>query len=348
MRYYYIIAVLFVLMACKKKPEPPSVPAQYESGVVVLNEGLFEQNNASLTFYDGTTSFQQVFMSENGRGLGDTANDFDTYSFGGKEYIIIAVDISSQVEIIDRKTLKTVAQIPFFDGVNAREPRHIVVNGTRAFVCNFDGTIGIIDLITNTLIDLIEVGANPDGLAIVNDKLYVSNSGGLHYPIYDSTLSVIDLSTLLVEETFETRINCTQMIVDDQAEIYLLSNGNYDDIPPALLRIDPLTNTVVETTEMQITSLAYYNNWMYFYNENEEAVFRYNTVSEAVEPTPFMDVSSFETFGGIVIDKINECLFCIDANGYVNSSTVMAYNFSGNFLFEFKAGLVATDLIFNN
>ncbi|NOQ71552.1 MAG: hypothetical protein GQ574_06100 [Crocinitomix sp.] len=348
MKYYYLITVLFVLIACKKKPEPPTVPAQYESGIVVLNEGLFEQNNASLTFYDGTTVYQQVFMSENGRGLGDTANDFDTYSFGGTEYIIIAVDISSQVEIIDRKTLKTVVQIPFFDGINAREPRHINVNGTRAFVCNFDGTIGVIDLISNSVIDLIDVGANPDGLAIVNDKLYVSNSGGLHYPIYDSTLSVINLSTLLVEETIETRINCTQMIVDDQDEIYLLSNGNYDDVSPALLRIDPLTNTVLETTEMEITSLAYYNNWMYFYNESEEAVYRYNTVTEAVEPTAFMDVSSYETFGGIIIDKTNERLFCIDANGYVNSSIIMAYNLSGNFLFEFKAGLVATDLIFNN
>ncbi|MFT5819033.1 MAG: DNA-binding beta-propeller fold protein YncE [Crocinitomix sp.] len=348
MKYYYYIAVLFVLIACNKKPLPPAIPAQYDSGIVVLNEGLFEQNNSSLTFYDGTTSYQQVFKSENGRGLGDTANDFDTYSFGGKQYIIIAVDVSSQVEIIDRKTLKVVAQIPFFDGINAREPRQIKVHGTRALVCNFDGTVGVIDLISNTLVDLIEVGANPDGLAIVNDKLYVSNSGGLNYPIYDSTVSVIDLATLIVEETFETRINCSQMIVDGQDEIYLVSRGNYDDISPALLRIDAATNTVLEISEMEIGSIAYYNNWIYFYNGDEEAVYRYDTQTEMVEPTPFMDVSSYETFGGIIIDETNERLFCLDVNGYVNSSTIIAHNLSGEFLFEFTGGLIASDLIFNN
>jgi DNA-binding beta-propeller fold protein YncE len=347
MKHYYYMAVLLLLMACKK-PEPPTVPAAYESGIVVLNEGLFEQNNASLTFYDGTTSYQQVFQSENGRGLGDTANDFDTYSFGGKEYIIIAVDISSQVEIIERKTLKTVAQIPFFDGANAREPRHIKVYGTRALVCNFDGTVGVIDLITNTLVDLIEVGANPDGMAIVNDKLFVSNSGGLNFPVYDSTLSVIDLATLSVEETIQTRINCTRMIVDNQDEIYLVSNGNYDDIPPALLRIDASTNTLLETIEMPISSIAYHNNLMYFYNNDEAKIYKYNTLTESVDPSPFLDASSFETFGGIIIDKINERIFCIDVNGYVNSSIVRAYNLNGEFLFEFTAALVAGDLIFNS
>ncbi len=348
MKYYYIIAVLLVLMGCKKKPELPAVPEKYETGIIVLNEGLFEQNNASLSFYDGTTAYQQVFKSENGRGLGDTANDFKTYSFGGKEYIIIAVDVSSQVEIIERKTMKSVAQIPFFDGINAREPRQIEVYGTRAYVCNFDGTVGVIDLITKSVVDLIEVGANPDGLAIVNDRLYVSNSGGLHYPVYDSTMSVINLSSLMVEETFETRINCSQMIVDDQDEIYLVSRGNYGDIPPALLRIDPITNTVIETIEMPISSLAYDNNWMYYFNGEEDAIYRYNTLTETNDASPFMDVSSYDTFAGFILDKANERFFCLDANGYVNSSTVTAYNMSGEILFEFQAGLIANDLIFNN
>ncbi len=348
MKYYYIIAVLLVVIACKKKPEPPAVPEKYETGIVVLNEGLFEQNNASLSFYDGETAYNQVFKSENGRGLGDTANDFKTYSFGGKEYIIIAVDVSSQVEIIERKTMKSVAQIPFFDGINAREPRQIEVHGTRAYVCNFDGTVGVIDLITNSVVDLIEVGANPDGLAIVNDRLYVSNSGGLHYPVYDSTMSVINLASLMVEETFETRINCSQMIVDDQGEIYLVSRGNYGDVSPALLRIDPITNTVVETIEMSISSLAYDNNWMYYFNGEEDAIYRYNTLTETNEASPFMDVSSYDTFAGFILDKTNERFFCLDANGYVNSSTVRAYNMSGEILFEFQAGLIANDLIFNN
>lgn len=348
MKGLQFIIVLLLFASCKKKPEAPLVPEKYENGILVLNEGLFEQNNSSMTFYDGSESFQLVFKSENGRGLGDTANDFDTYTLLGKEYIIIAVNVSSQIEIIDRKSLQVVAQIPLFDGINARQPREIEIYGTRAYVCNFDGTVAVIDLISYSIIDLIEVGANPDGMTIVGDYLYVSNSGGLNYPIYDSTMSVINLSSLAVEETFETRINCNQMITDEQGEIYLVSNGNYMDVPRALLRIDASSNTVIETTEMQISSLTPAGNGFYFYNSDDAAIYFYNALTETVDPSPLISLADYETFYGLTYDSTNQRLFCVDGNGYVNSSTVRAYNLSGEVLFEFQAGILATDMIFNN
>ncbi len=345
--------VIFILVlgafSCKKDPPiPPEIPDKYEDGVLVLNEGLFEQNNASISFYDGTESFQLVFESENSRGLGDTANDFEAYSIGGEDYIIIAVDVSSQVEIIERTTMKTVAQIPLFDGINAREPRRIKVLGDIAFVCNFDGTVAIIDLTTNALVTLVEVGANPDGLVVVGDKLYVSNSGGLHYPVYDSTISVINTTSYAVETTFETRINSTQMVLDGQGEIYLVSRGNYDDIPPAMLRIDTETNTVLDVLELPISSLVLYNDWLYFYHADDAVVYRYNTLTETIDPTVIVDLSSYETFFGFHIDPITNRIYCIDANGYVNSSTISVYQINGDYLFQFQAGLNANDFIFNN
>ena len=192
------------------------------------------------------------------------------------------------------------------------------------------------------------MGANPDGLVIVGDYLYVSNSGGLDYPVYDSTMSVINLSSLSLVETFETRINSTQMIVDEQGEIYLLSNGNYADVSAALLRIDPTTNTVVQTIEMPISSMAYTYNGFYYYDEDEQAIYFYNTVTEDINTSPFLSVADYETFHGIKYDAQNDRLLCVDANGYVNSSTVNAYSLSGEFLFQFQAGLLATDMIFNN
>lgn len=348
MRLIVLITVLAFAFSCKKPPSPPGTPEKYEQGILVLNEGLFEQNNASMSFYDGTEAFQQVFSSENDRGLGDTANDFATWSWGGREYIIVAVDVSSQIEIIDRNTLKTVVQIPMFDGTNSRAPRRVVVNGAKAFVCNFDGTVAVVDLITGSLITLIEVGANPDGMVVANDKLYVSNSGGLLYPVYDSTMSVINMETHTVETSFETRINSAQMVVDSQDEIYLISRGNYDDILPAMLRIETSSNTVLSTTEMNISSLTMVGDWCYYYNADESGIFRFNTLTESFDPVEVIDLSDYDTFYGLHYDADNDRFFCVDANGYVNSSTVTAYTTSGAFLFDFQAGLNATDIIFNN
>lgn len=337
------------MIACKKdKPQPPEIIGEYKTGVLVLNEGLYEQNNASITFFDGSTTTQQVFKSVNDRGLGDTANDFVTLSTGDKNYIIVAVDISSQIEVLDRYTLESVIQFPMFEGINAREPRRVVVRGAKAYVCNFDGTVAVVDLNNLSVESLISVGANPDGMAIVDDQLYVSNSGGLNFPVYDSTISVIDLASNSVVETINTRINSTQMVVDNQQEIYLVSNGNYDDIAPALVRINTSTNSVESIFNKQVSSMQIVGDWLYFYNGATKSIERFHTISEIFEGEEIIDLSEFETFHGMVINHAKSEIYCIDANNYVASSTVNVYNFSGALLRSFTAGLNATDLIFNN
>lgn len=342
------ITFLLVLVGCKKPPSEP-VSSAYENGVLVLNEGLFEQNNASLSFYSYAEgkSYQLAFQAVNSRGLGDTANDFETYSLNGKAYVIIAVDVSSQVEIIERYTLKSVAQIPLFDGENAREPRRVSVYGTFAYVCNYDGTVAVIDLVTYEVVKLIEVGANPDGMVIIDDRLYVANSGGLNYPVYDETMSVIDLATNTVVSTFTTRINCAEMEVDLENDIYLISSGNYGDINRALLRVNTTSNSVEEIIERPMSSITQHGKWLYFYDSDQKGIYRLNTATETFDPTKYIDCSEINTFYGLHIDPVLNRFYITDANSYVNSSTIYVYNKDGVFVQEIKAGLNANTLIFN-
>jgi hypothetical protein len=353
MRKGFVISFIFVLVlqACKKDdpPAPPSSPGKYENGILVLNEGLYQQNNASLCFYSLTdhTVYTQSFFTENGRGLGDTANDFEMYTIDGTSYIIIAVDVSSQLEIVEATTLKSVAQIPLFDGTQARQPRHIKIYNAKAFVCNFDGTVVVIDLITNSILQTIQVGDNPDGLASIGNKLYVSNSGGLNYPVYDSTVSVINMDSYVVDETIATRINCNTMIVDAQNEIYLLSAGNYTSIQPALLRINTTTNEVMEEFPVPVRAMTKVSDWIYYYDEQTKTIKRFNTLDETFEGVSLIDCSLYETFYGMQYDNDLGLLFCYDVNGYVNAATVRAYDYDGQFEFEFTAELNAKKLIYN-
>lgn len=348
----YLLIFSAVFVACKKDkpPLPPEVlDGPYSNGLLVLNEGLFQQNNSSISFYDFAKqqSFTQAFLTENGRGLGDTANDFEKYSLNGTDYIIIAVDISSQLEIINATTLKSVAQIPLFNGTQAREPRRIEVYGSKAFVCNFDGTVVVIDLLTYEIIQTIQVGANPDGLISVGNKLYISNSGGLNYPVYDSTITVINMDNFLVEADFLTRINSTKMIVDAQNEIYLLSNGNYGSIAPALLRINTSTHQVIQNFDIPISAMTQIGDWIYYYDQTQKGIFRLNTLTETIESTLLIDCSTYETFFGMQYFSENKLLFCIDAKGYVNTAVIKAYDTSGNLQYQFTAELNPKKIILN-
>ena len=79
------------------------LPLTQSSGrMLVLSEGLFNMNNSTLAYYNfDTKEFNtNYFQTKNKRGLGDTANDMILY--GSKLYI--AVDISSQIEVVDVNT----------------------------------------------------------------------------------------------------------------------------------------------------------------------------------------------------------------------------------------------------
>lgn len=336
-------ALLLAFVACKKD-DPVILPGKYDNGILVLNEGLYQQNNASVSFYSFNDNqvTQQVFYSENDRGLGDVANDWEYYEIGDSSYIIMAIDLSSQLEIVNAKSMKSIAQIPVFDGTIAREPRRIMVDGTKAYSCNYDGTVTVVDLVSNSITNTIAVGANPDGMAIVGNMLYTANSGGLNWPVYDSTITVVNTSTEAVVTTFESRVNCTMMLSDTEGDIYVVSNGDYGSVLPAMLRVDTQTNQVTEEFDVAITSWFLEDDWIYYYDSNLQGVYRFNTLSETFENVQLIDCSSYQNMYGIYL--AGALVITVDANGFVNSSTVRCYNSSGVFQYEFTAGFNATDL----
>jgi YVTN family beta-propeller protein len=346
-----LIIVLGVISCHKDKPKPneSSTTAEtvYSNGILCMNEGLFQQNNANLTFYslDSNKAISHVFQAINGRGLGDTANDMIEYTYNGKKYIAIAVDISSQIEIIDGETFKSVKQIPMFNGTASREPRALQFYNNKLYSINFDGTVSVIDLSTYSVTQNITCGLNPDNAVVINNKMYVVNSGGLNYPVYDSTLSVIDLSNNLVVDTITTAINCSQIVTDAEGDIYVISRGNYSNIQPKLQRISSTTNLVVEDFNFPTYEMTYYNNKIYYYNDSDNKIYTFNTQTESIEGV-LIDCSNYQNVYGIQIDENKQLIYVNDANGYTNSSTVRCYGMNGVFKYEFNTDLNTGKLVF--
>ncbi|MEZ4922796.1 MAG: hypothetical protein R2780_06460 [Crocinitomicaceae bacterium] len=341
-----VIALLgLTLITSCKKDKSVIPPGQFDNGILVLNEGLYQQNNASISYYDYTSAqvTQEVFYNKNNRALGDVANDMDKYSILDSTYIIMAVDLSSQIEIVNARTFQSVAQIPIFNGTTAREPRHVQVYGLRAYTCNYDGTVSVIDLLANEVVNTISVGSNPDGMAMVNGYLYTANSGGLNWPVYDSTISVIDLNSETVVSTIPSRVNCSRMLVDAQGDIYVVSNGNYSNVAPAMLRLNTQTNVITNEYSVSIGSWSLYNDYIYFHDTDNQGIYRFNTTTETFEGTKLIDVSSYQSMYAVQVTE--NYIITADANGYTNSSTVRVYNLQGVLEYQFTAGFLAKEFI---
>lgn len=133
MKYKYLTLFVFSLLihACdditdKDSPEDNegSNTETGTAGIYVLSEGLFNLNNSTLMFHslkNGQTD-TDYFRSKNHRGLGDTANDMAIY--GSKLYIV--VNVSSQIEVIDRASGLSLKRIPVLnENGSSRQPRYI-------------------------------------------------------------------------------------------------------------------------------------------------------------------------------------------------------------------------------
>lgn len=342
--------ILVILVAGCKKPPPEEQPLSegYGNGILILNEGLYQQNNASISYYSNETSEvqQQAFMTVNGRGLGDTGNDLVAFSQSGSPYFCVAVDVSSQLEIIHSKTLKSVGQISLIENGVGKEPRKVITTNGKIYSCNFDGTVSVVQISTLYITKTIQVGENPDGMAVSNGKLYVSNSGGLNVPNYDSTITVIDLSNDSVIKTIDARINCRATLAGPNNDVYVISNGDYGAIPKAMLRIDTNTDSITNEYPVNITSWDMVDDWIYYYDQDLNGVYRFNTITQTFENSQIIDASAFTTPYTLAVN--NDRIYLADANDYVNSSVIRVYNMSGTFIHEFTAGLNSTNLLFNN
>ncbi len=342
------------LYSCTKEPEPdvetPAVTTTIVTGVYVLNEGLFNSNNASLTRFnfEDSTLEKKCFYTANHRGLGDTGSDLAIY--GSKMYIV--VNVSSQVEVVNTSTCKSLKQIPFFDGNKPRQPRKVAFYGTNAFVCNFDGTVAVIDTTSLEITKLITVGRNPDGITAAYGKIWVSNSGGLNFPNYDDTISVIDPLTLTEEKKITAGPNPYTILPDKHGEMYLISRGNYDDLKSRLQIVDVASGTLKHTfTDFEALNFTIAGDtaWVYNYDwtSQSSSILMLNVKTEDIITRNFItDGTSIKTVYGIKADLISKLIYITDALDFGSNGKVYAFDYKGKLKFEFSAGISPANVAF--
>lgn len=208
-----------------------------QNGAYVLISGGKGNNAASLSYYNSDTQKVEhgVFKTANGSELGDTGEDMIIY--GNKAYV--GVYNSGVIYVVDKNTCKVLSTI---QGDSEKiQPRQFAAHNGKVYVTLYEGYVARIDTITLAIDSKIKVGSNPEGIEVVNSKVYVANSGGLVG--YTNTMSVIDLNLTLAKEV-EVGLNPQDFSVDKYNNLYLVSRGNYKTVPKQLQQINTSTDEV--------------------------------------------------------------------------------------------------------
>ncbi len=331
-----VASLSLILVSCHKDAKVVPTPAP-NPGIYVLNQGIFKQNNSSLSFYSYGTkqATADIFTTVNGHGLGDTGNDIEIY--GSKMYIV--VNVSSTVEVVDSKTSKSIKQIKLFNGAAAREPRDIVFYKNNAYVTSYDGTVAVIDTAALTVSQYINVGPNPEQLAVANGKLYVANSGGLNYPNYNNTVSVINLTSLTVTKTLTVVTNPQNVVADAYGNVYVLSAGDYSSIPSSLAIIDDNTDLVKSQTNFDGSNMTIVGDNIYFITSTGKIVI-YDAKSQAVINQGFItDGTAITTPYTVAADGTTGEVFVTDAKDYASNGLLFAFDKTGKKEYSVTVGI---------
>lgn len=327
------------------EPEPEPQPDAYANGMYILNEGLFQMNNSTLSYYDFTTGklTENIFLDVNHRGLGDVGNDMKRY--GSKLYIV--VNNSNIVEVVDVKTVQSLKTI----NLSGKQPRQVAFLDDKAYISCFDGDVVRIDTASLEVEATVHTGPNPDGICACNGKLYVCNSGGLSYPNYGNTVSVVDPATFTVVKDITVAVNPTRVKGYSDRYVYVVSNGNYGDVPYTFQKIDCQTDEIVKNYNLEVLNFDIHQNLAYVYSYNYSTMTSWIKVldletDEIVKEQFISDGTQLKTPYGIKVNPLNGDVYITDAGTFTTNGDVYCFDKDGKKKFSFEAGLNPSAMAF--
>lgn len=242
--------LLIALYSCDNSSQEDIMPAG--PGTYILNNGNWGSNDANIGVYNPTskTHVPDAFYSANGVHLGDLGQDIT----GHGDNIYIAVNGSKTIFVTD-------AGLEIKQQINAEKdgarlsPRYFATSGSRVYATYYEGYVG--EISGDASVRVCAVGPNPEGIAVAGENLYVANSGGLAYPEYNNTVSVVSTATFEEVSTIEVNVNPIKVEASSDGKyVYISSFGNYADCPAKLQVIDISTGSVTDLEYASISGIA--------------------------------------------------------------------------------------------
>jgi hypothetical protein len=365
-----LIAICFI--ACRKDikvvPEEvtntlfPAEPNAAVRGLYLVNEGNMYMNKASLDYVDFRMGSyrKNIYNQANPevtKGLGDVGNDVGVY--GSKLYVVI--NGSNKVEVLNVKTGKRIQQI---DIINCR---YITFSRGKAYVSAYLGQIGdpkapngiVAEIDTSSLKETkrVEVGRQPEEMAVVGNNLYIANSGGYTPGNYERTISVINLDTFKEIKRIPVAVNLHRLKADRYGDLYVTSRGDYLDVPSKLYVIDTKTDLVKKVFDVAASNIVIDDDLAYIYSSSFNIITGQSTVSydminikdEVLLGRKFIADGTDKVIKvpyGLAVHPVSKDVFVTDATDYVTPGVLYCFDATGKKKWSVETGDIPAQFAF--
>lgn len=371
-KYIFLIVSVVVLTACRHDDEI-FIPEEVEvsrpeyteiKGFYLLNEGNMGSNKSTLDYYDYSTGTytRNIYGNSNPdvpKEMGDVGNDIAIY--GSRLYAVI--NCSNKVEVMDVATARRIGQIEI------PNCRYIKFHGQYAYVTSYAGPVEInpdyeqigyvakVDTTTLEVVDRCLVGFQPDGIEIVDNKIYVANSGGYMVPNYENTVSVIDLTTFEEDDRIEVAINLHYVMADKHGGLWISSRGDYYDNPSKLYCYDVRKRRMVAELDVPVSDMCIEGDSIYIVSAGWSHITSSYNVTYAVVDVNLKEkvTDNFITDGtdakikmpyGVAVNPITKDIYVTDAKNYVNPGTLYCFDRDGVMKWSVRTGDIPAHFAF--
>lgn len=359
----------YLLLSEETEVKTSAPPSATLSGLYILCQSNMGSNKCQLDFLDlsaqtasgnaGNTSVRylsNIYAERNPdaiKELGDVGNDIKIY--GSKLWMTI--NCSNKVEVCQAADTRKLAQI---DIPNCR---YLAFHEGFAYVSSYVGPVKVsgdapigkvfkVDTLSLKIVGEVEVGYQPDELAVIGNRLYVANSGGYRVPQYDDRLSVIDLDRFVLTENITVAPNLYRCRGDKYGQLWVSTRGDYFGNPPALYCLSTTPDgevTLTHKLDVACSALQIVGDSLYYTG----TAFDFNTMSsersigiidirqhKKVETDMFSakEVKQIESLYGIIVNPEKKDFYLLDAKNNVSSGSLLHFLPDGTFDYSVKTG----------
>ncbi len=373
---YFFLPLLLAATSCRE--DELVVPTEYDivgdeapgssvRGFYLVNEGNMGSNKCTLDYYDYMTGlYARNFYAERNpsviKELGDVGNDIGIY--GSKLYVV--VNCSHKVEVMDAHSGIRIGQI---DIPNCR---YVRFHRGKAYVSSYVGPVMIdpnapkgavyeVDTTSLAVTRKVTVGYQPEEMEIVDDYMYVANSGGYRAPAYDNTVSVIEMIDFKQVQQIPVGINLHRLKKDRYGKLWVTSRGDYQSRPSRLYVLEKKRGynrmLVTDTLDIACSNMAFHGDSLLYYATEWNNFTQSNTITYGIVDiqTKQRISDNFITDGtekditipyGIAIHPETGDIFVTDAKNYVSSGTLYCFDSRGRRKWSVRTGDIPAHMAF--
>ncbi len=339
----FSILISTLSFSCAEEETLPTlVPGLYDGGFFVSNEGNFGDADGSLSYISEDGMVQNnLFFSVNNEKLGDVVQSLQR----SENHLFAIVNNSNKVEAMSLDSLKSSYTIS-----DVALPRYMISDETKGYLTEWvsfsdSGQVSMFDLSTGMISKSIKTGFGAEGVLLVENYLFVTNS-------FSTEVVVIDLTTEKIVKTIEVGSNPKLMALDTEGDLWIGCGGGSDqDWQPlnngALVEIDVQTLSVKSKKDLETNfsaKIAANAGGEKFFYTVGNVIYSFDTISKDIEALITQD--EINSFYGIGVNADGD-IYASDAKAFEGNGTVYSYTSNGILKSTYTVGRGPNGFAFN-